>query len=192
MVTGEELSNCPGRPWRWPLLPLTQLGAFINGVDKQEEGLLRWLYAQQRQKDTPDGRAVRWENVNTFHILAFVCSTCSFAITSCLEEVFIHQQHVRILLQLNNKLMFFFLAFYVIDQHKRQYNCDVEGNWHGFHKQICCKSCGLCPYHHCTTWERRFSCLQNNSSSGRDGRPSVNNIQISFYNSSLGTLIIQF
>lgn len=54
MVTGQELCNGPGRTWGGPLFPLTQLTAFINGVHKQEECLLRRLHTQERQEYTPD------------------------------------------------------------------------------------------------------------------------------------------
>ena len=54
MVTGQEVSDGPGGTRRGPLLPLPKLTAFIDGVHKQEEGLLRWLHAQERQEDTPE------------------------------------------------------------------------------------------------------------------------------------------
>lgn len=59
MMTGQELCNGPGGAGGGPLLPLTKLTAFIDGVHQQEESLLRRLHTQERQEDTSEKRRMR-------------------------------------------------------------------------------------------------------------------------------------
>lgn len=59
MMTGQELGDGPGGARGGPLLALTQLTAFIDGVYQQEERLLRRLDTQERQEDTSEDRRIR-------------------------------------------------------------------------------------------------------------------------------------
>lgn len=59
VMTGQELSDGPGGARGGPLLPLTHLTAFIDGVHQQEERLLRGLHAQEREEDTSEERRKR-------------------------------------------------------------------------------------------------------------------------------------
>lgn len=59
MMTGQELGDGPGGAGGGPLLPLTQLTAFIDGVHQQEERLLRRLNTQERQEDTSEDTRIR-------------------------------------------------------------------------------------------------------------------------------------
>lgn len=56
VVTGQELGDGPGGAGGGPLLPLTRLTAFIDGVHQQEERLLRGLHTQEREEDTSEER----------------------------------------------------------------------------------------------------------------------------------------
>ncbi len=58
-MTGQELGDGPGGARGGPLLALTQLTAFIDGVYQQEERLLRRLDTQERQEDTSEDRRIR-------------------------------------------------------------------------------------------------------------------------------------
>lgn len=69
MMTGQELGDGPGGAGGGPLLPLTQLTAFIDGVHQQEKGLLRRLNTQERQEDTPEDRRIREEKC--YHVFIF-------------------------------------------------------------------------------------------------------------------------
>lgn len=55
VVTGQELGDSPGGARGGPLLPLSQLTAFVDGVHQQEERLLRGLDTQEGQEDTSVG-----------------------------------------------------------------------------------------------------------------------------------------
>lgn len=55
-MAGQELGDGPGGAGGGPLLPLTQLTAFVDGVHQQEESLLRRLHAQERQEDASEER----------------------------------------------------------------------------------------------------------------------------------------
>ncbi len=66
MVTGQELCDGPGGAGGGPLLPLTQLTAFIDGVHQQEERLLRRLHTQERQEDTSEDNRKDERNVIMF------------------------------------------------------------------------------------------------------------------------------
>lgn len=56
MMAGQELGDGPGGAGGGPLLPLTQLTAFVDGVHQQEESLLRRLHTQERQEDASEER----------------------------------------------------------------------------------------------------------------------------------------
>lgn len=54
VMTGQELGDGPGGARGGPLLPLTHLAAFIDGVHQQEERLLGGLHTQEREEDTSE------------------------------------------------------------------------------------------------------------------------------------------
>ena len=52
---------------------------------------------------------------------------CCHAVLQCLEKVCIPLENVHILSRCNQKRKFILLGFYVMDQHKVEHNCEVEG-----------------------------------------------------------------
>lgn len=61
-MAGQELGDGPGGAEGGPLLPLTQLAAFVDGVHQQEERLLRRLNTQERQQDTSEDKEEQRES----------------------------------------------------------------------------------------------------------------------------------
>lgn len=73
VMTGQELGDGPGGARGGPLLPLTHLTAFINGVHQQEERLLRGLHTQEREEDTSEEQEGRKEErEKCYHVFPLV------------------------------------------------------------------------------------------------------------------------
>lgn len=82
MVTGQELGNGPGGA-RWgPLVPLTQLAAFINGVHQQEQRLLGRLHVQEGQKDA-SGKIRNRKERKRRNVIVFI----SLMVSDCLDKL---------------------------------------------------------------------------------------------------------